>query len=572
MITIVGGIAGGLGLFFMGMKLLSEHLRLLSNRRLRQSAARWTRNRWTGLAWGAIAGAVTQTMPALTFLTVGMLRSGLLSVRRAFPILLGGNIGAVLLLLVVMLDIKMAVLYVLGVSQMTAMISTKNNRTARYQTMAAALFGMGMMILGFLLLKDSVSPLADYPWFREIVAWADRSLFLCLVGGTLLSVAMQSAGVVKVTSISMAAAGLLGIDQILMLNLGACLGSSAALWLLTLNLTGCSRQVAMYQVLFNCVSVAVFVPLLIVEAYFDVPLFKAAVLSIDLPLAQRLALFAVFVELSNCAFQLTVLGPAARLIARWWPATEAETLSKPWYVHDRALEDAASSLRLADREQRRLLEILSRCLDTVRQGTELGALREAAKAVLTRIEEFLDDLAEHYPDQSIDDHVSMLTRQRLLFWLDERVLELCEVLHTMPRRAELEDWRMGLVEGIDAVLLVLQDILSSGDEESWPLTMQLVNSRGELMRKTRSTYLGDGSSLSAEQRTSVLRLTSITEHIFLLLSRLAHEYQRYAADNAAGQTPDSEVPAAETMASPSGRSLREDTALPALSAGSAARM
>ena len=511
-------------------------------------------------------------MPALTFIMVGMLRSGLLSVRRAFPILLGGNIGAVLLLLVVMLDIKMAVLYVLGVSQMTAMISTKNNRTARYQTMAAALFGMGMMILGFLLLKDSVSPLADYPWFREIVAWADRSLFLCLVGGTLLSVAMQSAGVVKVTSISMAAAGLLGIEQVLMLNLGACLGSSAALWLLTLNLTGCSRQVAMYQVLFNCVSCAIFVPLLIVEAYFDVPLFKAAIVSIDLPLAQRLALFAVFVELTTCTFQLTVLGPAARLIARWWPATEAETLSKPWYVHDQALEDAASSLRLADREQRRLLEILSRCLDTVRQGTELGALREAAKAVLTRIEEFLDDLAEHYPDQSIDDHVSMLTRQRLLFWLDERVLELCEVLHTMPRRAELEDWRMGLVEGIDAVLLVLQDMLSAGDEESWPLTMQLVNSRGELMRRTRSTYLGDGSSLSAEQRTSVLRLTSITEHIFLLLSRLAHEYQRYAVGNADGQSPDGREPAAETMASPSGRDLREDAALRALSAGSAARM
>ena len=43
-------------------------------------------------------------------------------------------------------------------------------------------------------------------------------------------------------------------------------------------------------------------------------------------------------------------------------------------------------------------------------------------------------------------------------------------------------------------------------------------------------------------------------------------------DNANGHSPDSRAPAAETMASPSGRDLREDAALRALSAGSAARM
>ena len=111
MVVILGGIAGGLGLLFMGMKILTEHLKLLTNRRLRLSAARWTDNRWAGFAWGSLAGAVTQTMPALTFLMVAMLRSGLLSVRRALPILLGGNVGVTLLLLVVVVDVKIAALY-----------------------------------------------------------------------------------------------------------------------------------------------------------------------------------------------------------------------------------------------------------------------------------------------------------------------------------------------------------------------------------------------------------------------------------------------------------------------------
>ena len=81
----------GSGLFFMGLNLLTQHLKALTNRRVRQSAAKWTSSRWSGCLWGVLAGAVAQTMPALTFVTIGMLRSGILTPRRAFPILVGGK-------------------------------------------------------------------------------------------------------------------------------------------------------------------------------------------------------------------------------------------------------------------------------------------------------------------------------------------------------------------------------------------------------------------------------------------------------------------------------------------------
>ena len=534
MIAILGGIAGGLGLFFMGAKLLSEHLRLLTNRRLRMSAARWTKSRWTGFAWGALAGAVAQAMPALIFIAVSMLRSGLLSVRRAFPILLGGNVGGACLLLIVTLDAELIVLYVLGVSQFVGLIATRN-RANRYQTMAVVLFGMGMMVLGFVLLTDSVAPLAAYPWFKEAVVWAGGSLLLCLLGGLLLCTVVQSSGVVTVSGISLAAAGLLSVEQALMINCGACLGSSLSLYLLTLNLTGRSRQVAMYQVLYNCVLNAIFVPLIYLEAYSGVPLLKAAALSSGLPLAQVLAIFAILFEVITSLFQLLFLGLAARLVERWWPTTEEEMLLKPKFIHDDALEDANTSLMLVDLEQRRMLEILSRCLDTVRQGTDLATLREVSKEMMNRIEEFLDDLAANYPDQGVDDHISMLTRQQLLFWLNERLLELCDVLQTIPPESDLDAWRTGLVEGIDAVLLALHGMLSTDEEEHWASTTQLMSDRSELMRRTRNLYLGDDSSLDTAERASVLRLTSITEHVFLLLSRLAHEYQQLATS----ETPES---------------------------------
>ena len=530
MIAIIGGIAGGIGLFFMGARLLSQHLKSFANRRLRMSAARWTASRWSGCAWGVMAGSVTQSMPALTFISIGMLRSGLLTCRRTLPILLGGNVGVVLILLVVMLDIRLAALYVLGAAQIIS-VMTRKGRTAEaaLQTMGAALFGMGMMILGFVMLKDSVAPLAGYDWFAGAVQWAAGSLPLCLLVGLVLSVLVQSSGVVVVSGISMAAAGILGVEHVILLHAGACLGSSLSLYLFSMHLKGRPRQVAMYQVLHNCVLSAVFVPIVLAEAYLGVPLVKAAMLSTGLALAPLLGMYLITCNVIIGVIQVTVLNRAERLLERWWPATEVERLSLPRFVHDGAVDDADGSLTLADREQRRLLEILSSCLDTVRTETPLEPLREAAKDVLNRIEEFLEDVAARYPDRSVDGHVSLLTRQRLLFWLDERVLELCELLHAMPRESALDAWRMGLVEGVDAVLLILGEMLSVEDESDWSATVEMMNDRGELMRRMRSTYLGEDSPLSAEERTSVLRITSITEHVFLLLTELAHEYRQAAA-------------------------------------------
>ena len=520
----------------MGAKILSERLKSLANRRLRMSASRWTGSRWSGCAWGILAGAITQSMPALTFISIGMLRSGLLTCRRALPILLGGNVGAVLVLFVVMLDIKLAVLYVLGVAQVIAVMTTKGRTTkVRLRTMGAALFGMGIMILGFVMLKDSVAPLAGYAWFTDAVQWAARSLPLCLVVGLVLSVLVQSSGVVAVSGLSMAVVGILGVDNFIVLHAGACLGSSLSLYLFSMNLKGRPRQIAMYQVLHNCVLSAVFVPIVLVEAYLGVPLLKAALLATGLPAAPLLGLYLIFCEVTTGVIQLVVLDRAERLLERWWPVTDVERLSLPQYVHDRVLEDADSSLTLADREQRRLLEILSSCLDTVRTEVALDPFRDAAKDVLSRIEEFLDDVAARYPDRSIDGHVSLLTRQRLLFWLDERVLKLCELLHDMPRGPALDAWRMGMVEGIDAVLLILGEIVSIEDDSDWSSTIQMMNDRGELMRRMRSTYLGEESSLSAEERTSVLRITSITEHVFLLLTELAQEYRQAATGADASQ-------------------------------------
>ena len=61
MIDVFGGMVGGLGIFFVGMWLLTESLKALATRRLRLIAQRWTGNRLVGFAWGTAAATITQT-------------------------------------------------------------------------------------------------------------------------------------------------------------------------------------------------------------------------------------------------------------------------------------------------------------------------------------------------------------------------------------------------------------------------------------------------------------------------------------------------------------------------------
>ena len=89
---------------------------------------------------------------------------------------------------------------------------------------------------------------------------------------------------------------------------GSFLGSSAILYVLSANLTGRSRQVAMYMVGYNVLVCAVVVPLLYCEIFFDIPSMKALILATDLGVAQQLALVYFIISVFPVPILLAGLG------------------------------------------------------------------------------------------------------------------------------------------------------------------------------------------------------------------------------------------------------------------------
>ena len=520
MIELFAGIAGGLGLFIVGMWLLTENLKALASWRLRQTVIRWTANRFSALAWGTIAGAITQSLSALTFIVVGILRSGLITTQGAFALILGGTLGASVLVIVITFDIKVVSLYLVGIAG--GIVATE--RLWRFRPIAASFLGGTLIILGLVLLKEAAAPLADEPWFREMLRGTGDSPALAFFVAAFLTFIVQSSTAVTVFGISLAAVGLLSVDQAIMTIYGSIFGSGVIIYVLSAGLRGQSRQVAMYLIGLNALVCAFLVPLLYIEIHSGIPLVKAWALSLEYGLEQQLAAVYVFLCVVPLPVMLAALGWSAAVLERLWPTSPADALSRLQFIHDHASADVETAAVLADREQRRAVRDFSVYFEAVRKGERVRPLRANTQTLLSSINEFLDEMNAVHATHRIEDQNTLRNRQKLLAWLENALGTMCETLADVKERSGIVELRTTICEGVDGVLLSLVEAMESNDPMIWKLTRTLTGDRSQLMRDIRARSLERDPPLDNNELAQVLLITNSIEETFFLFRKIGQEF------------------------------------------------
>lgn len=84
---------GGLGLFLLGMIIMTDGLRRLTGRYLRNTLTRFTHSPASGAVTGALSTAVLQSSSATTVAAIGFVGAGLLTFPQSLGIIFGANIG-----------------------------------------------------------------------------------------------------------------------------------------------------------------------------------------------------------------------------------------------------------------------------------------------------------------------------------------------------------------------------------------------------------------------------------------------------------------------------------------------
>lgn len=239
-------IFAGLGLFFIGIKLISGNLKQMTGGWLRLVVERATRHIWRSTVAGFVLGALTQSSNAITFISVSMVAAGLANVAQVLPLVVWGNVGTSALVFLSAFDIHFIVLFLIGLTGFAFYFDL--DRSPKYRHGLSALLGLGLLFLGLEFIKLGAQPLKSMPAFREALDFSAQSYGLAFIMGVAITIIAQSSATVSVIAVTLVNAGLLSLDQTIAIVIGASVGSGLSIALLSMNLSGVGRQLAWLQV------------------------------------------------------------------------------------------------------------------------------------------------------------------------------------------------------------------------------------------------------------------------------------------------------------------------------------
>lgn len=523
---IVATLFGGLGLFFTGVKLIGRNLQHMAGRRFRAVLAKATANPLTAWLAGTLLGVLTQSTNAATFIVINLITAGAVTMRQAMPLVGWANLGTALLVALTAVDLRLAVLYVLGVTGMCFYFDL--DRSTRYRHLVGALLGLGTLFLGLQLMKAGSGPLRDVPAMRAALLFAASSDFLLVLIGAAITLVAQSSATVAVLAVTMAGAGLFGERETIVLVLGSSLGSGLTTLLLGGNLDGRAGQLAIFQALFKALGVAILLPLVLLGESTGLPLLRHAVDALSGGLAERIAWVFVLCQVVPALLLLPFFGAMERLLARWSPPTETEELSRPLYLSDEALIDPESALPLAEKEQLRLLRHLPGYLDCVRAEPDtpdpipFGDLHASMSAVARAIEAFQTELIDgDLPRGTLVRTIAQQNRLEILMALHDSVHDLVRQIDGAPAALHRHPLPAQLVESLHVLLSSLADTAADPDHDGVALLVELTGDRGELMERIRRALLHGDDPPPVPVQQALVAQTALFERIVWLIRRFA---------------------------------------------------
>lgn len=251
-------LLGGIGLFLLGVHMLTEGLKIAAGRALKSILISSTQTHFRALVSGFTITSMVQSSSAVTVATIGFVNAGLLTLRQAVVVIFGSNIGSTMTgwlvaLLGFRVDIEQLALPAVGIGTFLYLFSRNDQRAGYGQAVA----GFGILFLGIDLLKSSFTNLDGVFDPQLLTSTGLEHLILFAAFGFLMTVLMQSSGAAMAITITAAASGAIPLEVAATIIIGANLGTTSTAAIAAIGATPNARRVAASHVLFNLITGAV---------------------------------------------------------------------------------------------------------------------------------------------------------------------------------------------------------------------------------------------------------------------------------------------------------------------------
>lgn len=405
---------GGLGLFLLGMRMMTDGLKVAAGSVLRDLLARWTRTKLRAFGAGVVITAAVQSSSAVTIATIGFVNAGILDLPRAIWVVFGSNVGTTTTAWIVGATGVSVNLEALALPLVGGGILLKlSGARARRGAFGEALAGFGLFFLGLDVLKDAFASLGQAVDLSALGASGGVLGGLAFFGvGVLLTTVMQSSSAALAIVITAATGGIVPLSAAGAMVVGANVGTTSTALFATIGATPAAKRTAMGHVVFNIVAAVAALALLpwmldLVQAALEVSIHDASV-------GPTLALFHTAFNVLGALLVIPLSDGLVRELSRRF-GTADEAKGEPRYLDPTILAVPAVALSALAREMaragRHAGEIVLLALAEGSPDEEPIAERRASfERLLDAIARFLTDLDRSQLSEATAQGLSTLVR------------------------------------------------------------------------------------------------------------------------------------------------------------------
>lgn len=284
--SLLASLAGGVGLFLLGMGLMTKGLRNAAGPALRTILGKWTRTPLRGLVSGFMITALVQSSSAVTVAVIGFVNAGLMTLAQSVGVIFGANIGTtvtgwIVAAVGVSVEVKAMALPMVGIG---AFMGLGNGKTRR-KHLGDALTGFGLFFLGIQVLQSAFLDVGQGLDLASLHLGTTADMLVFTAIGFGLTLVMQSSSAAMALVLTAAMSGLITLESAAAGVVGTNIGTTSTAMLSVIGATDNAKKVAAAHILFNAVTggVALFlIPLLVITVRAmgaDAPSLTATVLA-----------------------------------------------------------------------------------------------------------------------------------------------------------------------------------------------------------------------------------------------------------------------------------------------------
>ena len=251
---------GGIAIFLFGLKTISQGTESFITGAKKRVLNKVIKTPLLGALTGMVVAGVTQSSVAVSFITVGLVESGLIPFIASAPIIMGANVGTTVTAQLVSLSGGSGVIIGSISSIIGLLLGFSKNQRAKM--IGDALMGLGLIFAGLSIMDTEIVKLVDFGWFKSL--FLINSPVALFLNGMIMTAVVQSSSAITGITVLLSGKGLIGFKNAVYLTLGSNVGSCFSVVVASATKSLQARRTSIFNLVFNFIGAMIFFPIIII--------------------------------------------------------------------------------------------------------------------------------------------------------------------------------------------------------------------------------------------------------------------------------------------------------------------